>query len=350
MLLQGDHCRIISPTVLNTLGWGIDINASYTQVLGGLVYNCGDETAYPSDMGGIIIASHTQSAGANGNKIVGTTIHTSDGPGVLVYAPSGVDYPLTGTVLGNLTIKNANVGAVANGSGITVVDLSTSGTKVDRVDIDNVEVDTVTTGHGIRVWGARNVNIDNYHIKSVDGAGIHLFNGTGAWAGINVGKGTIKSFGTHAVHAYGGTQLNVAGGYNLSNSTAVAFYAGFCLEAVTKFTIGQGIIDLDTTNGYGVYLTGATGHGHVSGATIANCLAGIYYDGTGDYINILGNDLSNSVTWPLYRGGTKTAVIQANNLGVPVPAYANNAAAVAAGLPISEQYRITGADTLAVVH
>jgi hypothetical protein len=47
MLIQGDQVQIIDPTLLNNLGWGIDINASYVSVSGGLIYNCGDETAWP---------------------------------------------------------------------------------------------------------------------------------------------------------------------------------------------------------------------------------------------------------------------------------------------------------------
>lgn len=349
MLLAGDHTQIINPNVRNCPGWGIDICASYVTVQGGYLYNCGDETAWPGDMGGIIIASHTQAAGAVGNKVTGTTINTSDGPGVIIYAPTGVDYALTDTVLDSLTIKNVNVDAAGDVAAVIVSDLSTSGTKIDRVNMNNLIVDTVTTGHGISVWGARNVNIDNYHIKGVPGAGLFFYTGTGAWEGINVGQGTIKSFGTHGIKAINGSKLTVAG-CNLSDSTAIEVYFGVLLEDVTQFNLERVIIDLDVTNGYGIYLTGATGNGLVSGANIANCLSGIYYDATGDYVNLLGNDLSDTVTTPLYRGGTHTTVLQANNLGVPVPDYANNAAAVAAGLPVNESYRITGADTLATVH
>jgi hypothetical protein len=350
MLLVGNYTKVINPTISGVKGWGIDIGASYVSVLGGHLYNCGDETSWPADMGGIIINSGTQTAGSTSNKVVGTTIDTSSGWGVLVYAPSGSDYPLTDTILDSLTIKNVNVdNSDANAGAIGVSDLTTSGTKLSRVNISNVVVDTVTVGHGIKVWGARNVNIDNYHVESVPGAGLHFYNGTGAWQGINVGRGTIKAFGTHGIYIYGGSKLNISD-CNIGGSTAVSAYYGIRLEGVTKFNITQGVIDLDVTNGYGVFLTGATGHGQVSGVNIANCLSGIYYNGTGDYIKILGNDLSGTVTTPLYRGGTKTAVVQAHNLGVPVPEHADNAAAVLAGLPVKEFYRITGTDHLGVVH
>ncbi|MBU4356627.1 MAG: right-handed parallel beta-helix repeat-containing protein [Proteobacteria bacterium] len=344
MLLQGDHCQIINPTVLNTLGWGIDINASYTQVLGGLVYNCGDFSKYATDCGGIIIASHTQAAGTVGNKIIGTTVDTSDCFGVLVYAPTSSDYSLTDTTLADLTIKNVNAASTdVNAGAIGIVDNSTSGTKVDRVQINNVIVDTTTVGHGISILGAKNINIDNYHIKSVAAKGIFIYPGVGNFEGINIGKGTIKTFGPHGIYATGGTKLNIEG-YNISGSTAVAAYQGILLTNVTKFNIGQGIIDLDTTNGYGIFLTGSTGHGNISGANIANCLSAIYYDGTGDYVTVNGNDLSDTNTNKVHLGGTRTNSRAYNNLGVELPTYADNAAALAGGLIAGDRYRTsTGA-------
>ena len=176
MLIPGDHCQVINPTILNTHGWGIDINASYVQVLGGFVYNCGDIAALGSaDCGGIIIASHTQSSGTHGNQIIGTTIDTSDCCGVLVMAPPAYNYALTDTTLADLTIKNVNAASTdVNAGALGIVDNSTSGTKVDRVQINNVLVDTTTVGHGISILGAKNINLGNYHIKSVASKGIFI--------------------------------------------------------------------------------------------------------------------------------------------------------------------------------
>lgn len=289
MLIQGDRVQITNPMVLNCAGWGIDLNCSFTTVLGGLIQGCGDTAAFPLDMGGIIIASHTQITGAVGNKVIGTTIDTSDGPGILVYAPTDIDYDLTDTVIQGVTIKNVCVDtADTNLCAIDVSDMSTSGTKLDRVTISGVIIDTTTVGHGIGVLGARNVNIDDYHIKSAAAKGIYLYSGTGAWEGITIGKGTIKGCGTDGIYAYNGSKLNIAG-YNISDSLAVAAYDGIRLEDVTKFNIGQGIIDLDVTNGYGIYLTRTTGLGIVSGANIINCLQEIYNDSTGNCIQIYGN-------------------------------------------------------------
>jgi hypothetical protein len=344
MLLQGDHCQIINPTVLNTLGWGIDINASYTQVAGGLVYNCGDFSKYATDCGGIIIASHTQAAGAVGNKIIGTTVDTSDCFGVLVYAPISSNYPLTDTTLADLTIKNVNTATTdINAGALGIVDNSTSGTKIDRVQVNNVVVDTTTVGHGITIFGGKNINIGNYHIKSVAAKGIFIYPGTGNFEGISIGKGTIKTFGTDGIYATGGSKLNIED-YNISGSTAVTAYNGIRLTNVAKFNIGQGFIDLNTTNGYGIYLTGSTGHGNISGANIANCLSAIYYDGTGDYVTVHGNDLSDTNTYKVYLGGTRTNSRAYNNLGVVLPTYADNTAAIAGGLIAGDRYRTsTGA-------
>ena len=339
MLIAGNNVQIINPTILNCLGWGIDINASYTQISGGLVYNCGDFSAHASDCGGIIIASHTQSAGTIGNKIVGTTVENSDCFGVLVYAPLSKDYALTDTILADLTIKNVNVAITdVNAGAIAIVDNSTSGTKLDRVQIDNVVVDTTTEGHGITVLGAKNVNISNYHIKSVADKGIFINPGTGNFEGISIGNGTIKTFRNHGIYATGGTKLNIAG-YNISGSTAVASYFGMLITNVTKFNIGQGIIDLDTTNGYGIFLTGSTGHGNISGANIAHCLSAIFYDGTGDYVTVNGNDLSDTNTNKVHLGGTRTNSRAYDNLGVGLPIYANNAAAITGGLIAGDRYR-----------
>ena len=344
MLIPGDHCQVINPTVRNTRGWGIDINASFTQVLGGLVYNCGDSSAYATDCGGIIIASHTQSSGTHGNQIIGTTIDTSDCSGVLVMAPPSYNYALTDTTLADLTIKNVNAASTdVNAGALGIVDNSLSGGKLDRVQINNVVIDTTTVGHGISILGAKNVNIGNYHIKSVADKGIFLYPGVGNFEGINIGKGTIKTFVTHGIYATGGTKLNIEG-YNISGSTSGVAYFGMLLTNVTKFNIGQGIIDLDTTKGYGIYLTGSSGHGNISGANIANCLSAIYYDATGDYVSVNGNHLSDNNTFKVHLGGTRTNSRAYNNLGVALPVYADNTAAIAGGLIAGDRYRTsTGA-------
>ena len=350
MLIPGDYVQIVNPNIRNVPGWGIDIIASHNTVIGGYLYNCGDETAFTGDMGGIIINSSTQSAGTIGNKINGTTIDTTDGIGVLVYAPETTDYTLTDTVLSNLIVKNTCVDAAGDVCGIIVRDNTTSGTKLRRVNIDNVIVNGVTTGHGIGIFGAKEVNIDNYHIEAVASKGILLYDGAvGTWDSINIGKGTIKNCGTDGIYAYHGTRLNIAD-YNISDSTAVAPYFGINLAAVTKFNIGQGIIDLDVTNGYGLYITTTSGHGAVKGANIANCLAGIYDDSTGGYITKTGNELSDTNTTALAETGTRTGCFSGMNIGVAMPEYVNNAAAVAGGKVAGEFYKITGADTLGVVH
>ena len=116
------------------------------------------------------------------------------------------------------------------------------------------------------------------------------------------------------------------------------------LTNVTKFNIGRGIIDLNTTNGYGIFLTGSTGHGNISGANIANCLSAIYYDGTGDYVTVNGNDLSDTNAYKVHLGGTRTNSRAYNNLGVGLPTYADNTAALAGGLIAGDRYRTsTGA-------
>jgi hypothetical protein len=345
MLIPGDHCQIINPTVLNTPSWGIDINASYVQVLGGMIYNCGNIAALGStDCGGIIIASHTQSSGTHGNQIIGTTVDTSDCFGILVMAPSTYNYALTDTILADLTIKNVNAASTdVNAGAIGIVDNSPSGTKVDRVQINNVIIDTTTVGHGISILGAKNINIGNYHIKSVAAKGILLYPGTGNFEGISISRGTIKTFGTDGIYATGGSKLNIED-YNISGSTAVVPYFGMLLTNVTKFNIGRGFIDLNTTNGYGIFLTGSTGHGNISGANIAHCLSGIYYNGTGDYVTISGNDLSDTNTSKVQLGGTRTNSRAYNNLGVVLPTYADNTAAIAGGLIAGDRYRTsTGA-------
>ena len=345
MLIPGDHCQVINPTVLNTPSWGIDINASHIQVLGGFVYNCGNIAALGgTDCGGIIIASHTQSSGTHGNKIIGTTVDTSDCCGVLVMAPPSSDYALTDTTLADLTIKNVNAASTdVNAGAIGIVDNSISGTKVERVQINNVIIDTTMVGHGISIFGAKNINIANYHIKSVAAKGILLYTGVGNFEGINIENGTIKTFGTDGIYAVGGSKLNIEG-YNISGSAAVTNYFGILMENVTKFNIGQGLISLGNTNAYGIFLTGSAGHGNISGANIANCLSAIYYNGTGDYVTVNGNNLSDNNTNKVYLGGTRANSRAYNNLGVGLPTYADNTAAIAGGLIAGDRYRTsTGA-------
>jgi hypothetical protein len=339
MLLQGDWCQIINPTVLNAQGWGIDINASYTQVEGGLIYNCGDVSKYGTDCGGIIIASHTQASGTIGNKITGTTVDTSDCFGVLVYAPIATDYALVDTTLANLTLKNVNAATTdINAGALAIVDNSTSATKLDRIQVNNVVIDTTAVGHGISIFGGKNITIGNYHIKSAAAKGIFIYPGTGNFDGISIGKGTIKTFGTDGIYASGGSKLNIED-YNISGSTAAVPYYGIYIANVNKFNVGRGFIDLNTTNGYGIFLTGSTGHGDISGANIANCLSAIYYNATGDYVTIHGNDLSVGNTYKINLGGTRTNSRAYNNLGLPLPAYADNAAAIAGGLVAGDRYR-----------
>ena len=116
------------------------------------------------------------------------------------------------------------------------------------------------------------------------------------------------------------------------------------MENVTKFNIGQGLISLGNTNAYGIFLTGSTGHGNISGANIANCLSAIYYNGTGDYVTVNGNNLSDNNTNKVYLGGTRANSRTYNNLGVGLPTYADNTAAIAGGLIAGDRYRTsTGA-------
>jgi len=344
MLLAGNYTKVVNPSIYNVAGWGIDINASYVSVLGGYLYNCGDETAWTGDMGGILIASHTQTTGAVGNKIVGVTIDTSDGPAILVYSPLGYDYALTDTIIDSILAKNICVDSVdVNLCAIDIVDNSTSGTKLDRVNINNVIIDTTTVGHGIGVLGARNVSIDNYHIKSAAARGIFIYSGTGNFEGINVGKGTIKNCGTDGIHATNGSKLDISG-YNISNSAAPGTYYGIYLANVTKFNIGSGVIDLDTTGAKaptGIYLTGTTGHGTISGAYIANTDVGVSYDATGNYVSIIGNEFSTSNTVKASILGTNTYCVLANNVGGDVVTPAVPASTVEARNTFTHPVRVT---------
>lgn len=61
---------------------------------------------------------------------------------------------------------------------------------------------------------------------------------------------------------------------------------------------------------------GATGKGIVSGANIANRLNAVYYDGTGDYVTVHGNALSDTNTDKVHLGGTRTNSRANNNFGM----------------------------------
>lgn len=355
MLIQGDRVSILNPTVLNCGGWGIDINASHVQVLGGLIFNCGDFSVWDKDCGGVLISSHTQAVGAVGNEIIGTTIDTSDCYGVVVLAPTGSDYVLTDTILSGLTIKNVNVASDdVNAGAISVVDDSTSGGKVVNTQIMGVVVDTTGIGHGITLLRTTRASINGYNINNPFDVGIYAYTDVTAYPGsantnLSIENGICRGYLSAAVKATNATDFQISG-YDFIKTNAAASVSGIRLENVIGFNIGKGIIGLDTTYGYGVYTTGSSGKGQISGAIIKNTLAALYYDATGDYVNITGNNLSTNNTAKLARSGTKTYVVQANNLGIPVPEYANNGAAVAGGLAIGEIYRITGTDPLAVVH
>lgn len=325
LLIQGDYCKITNNTIKNVNSWGIDLNCSRSTVQANIIYNCGNNANLGSqDCGGIVMSSHTQSGGMSGNKIIDNLIDTSTNAGITILAPSGSNYTLTDCEVRGNTVVNVNTSTTDSGAGaINVVDNSTSGSKVQNILVSNNIIKTTTVGHGISLIDGNWISINNNKIYSPNDKGIVVL-----------------------------TVAHVPGYIDIISNTLYGYNTiGILLASATNFKcIGNTLIRTSATAGKAIHIDSASGHGVVSDNLISYCLYGIYYSSSGDYVSITGNNLTDNVGTPLYRGGTKTAVIQKNNLGVPVPVYTNNAAAAAA-LPVGEFYR-TGSDPdqLCVVH
>jgi hypothetical protein len=167
---------------------------------------------------------------------------------------------------------------------------------------------------------------------------------------VNIGKGTIKGFGSHGINAGNGSELTIIG-FNISEAAAAAAYFGILLTGVQNFNIGPGIVRLDDTyDSYGVFLSGSTGHGRIAGVNISDCLSAIYDSSTGDYVIKTDNDVSDNNTYKISDLGTRANSRTFNNLGVAVPSHADNAAAVTAGMSVGEFYQLGATDHLGVVH
>ena len=313
MLIPGDRVAINMPTVRDCWGWGIDLNCSGTQIYGGLIKNCGNRLLGPGgeDCGGLCIIGHTHVNGTNFNKVVGVTVDGSTNAGVTVMAPSTYDYQMKGNVLLGLTIRNVCSNTTDAGlSALNIVDNSTSGTKLNNTQVIALTIDGTTTGHGIHIIKSVRTVITGYSIANVYGMGVLASN----FSILVVSGGSVSSFGGPAYKFINGSDLSFDS-FEVLKTTAIATVIGVLVENVTRFDIGSGFVTLDTTHGYGVFLTGTSGHGCVSRSVAKTCYCGIYDNSTGGYNRILDNDLSDGNTIPMSIVGTVTGYRVKGNIG-----------------------------------
>lgn len=358
MIVVGDDIRIHHNYITNALGWGIDIAGSYINVSNNNLTNVGDRVARGSDdVGGIVLNGDIFSGGTYGCVIDGNILNGVTTNGIAIYESSG--YPVVGTVISNNVLANVCSNPPGDEAAIIVIDENVAGGFVsDTVISDNTIYNSGK--HGIATWGTKHTAMTGNNINTVAGTGIQVFPiGVVSTYDVTITGNTVRNFTVFPVldtqkgiSIIGCEQVSLQGNI-ITNVPAApsSVYIGINIDdSVKNYSVVGNVISLENTYGWGIRVTNSAAHGVISGNTIANCNNAIYYNATGDYLNIVGNDLSNGNYTKINRTGTKTNVIQANNLGVPVPEYANNTAAVAAGLAIGEVYKITAADTLGVVH
>jgi hypothetical protein len=366
-IAQGDNILIKSNFISGSYSWGIDVSGNGINVEGNILRDTGDRVAleaanpgYGDDGGGIIVNGSFFTDGTRNNKVVDNDIDGSTDAGVLVITgPSNghPGYQTVGTIVSSNNIANTCSGGedIGNFGAISITDNS---------DSQNLLQDTTVSGntirtsgrHGIVSWNAFALSINNNNISGVSGHSVllgHIVSDT--TKDVTIANNTIRDFNDTAIKAYKVDKLIVSSNIIDRERASSSSYMGILVDSCTKYNVNGNNVYLDRTNGYGIFITNTSRSGVVANNSLANCGWGIYYDASGDYVNIIGNDLTIGAGTPdnvaaLHRGGTNAHVIQVSNFGVSVPDYANNAAAVAAGLPVGETYRITGADTLGVVH
>jgi hypothetical protein len=316
VLLSGFYSNVVNNFISDVNSWGIDINGSYNNVSGNHLYDCGDSVALSSEDGGsIVVASHTLSAGTSGNKIVNNTIDTSTTWGILLLAPSTYDYELHDTIVSGNHITNVNTAISGEAGAVAVIDESTSGGKLKNTSIVDNSIDSPGLYQGVRIQNISDLTISGNQITDTPGEGIYIFNSTFSSKRIIISGNTISRFKIRAISANAVEGLTISGN-NIGECLSVSSWYSILINGCDNYLIIGNRMDGDTSNGYGIFISGTSTQGVISGNTIRDFITAIYYSASGQALDIVGNDLARGNTNTHFLAGTYDTVRLWRNVGV----------------------------------
>lgn len=316
ILAFGDGINIHDNYISDVKGWGIDVSGSRIHITNNELRTVGDNAIHAGDTGGIILNGNFQAGGLFGTVISGNTIDGSTNNGITVLQ-SGT-YALVGTVISRNTVNNVCSAALSEAAAIQVFDdggaNSNTGTLIDGNTIYN------SGARGIQVRATTGTTISNNKVNTTGSRGIDAKEHAGTKIfNVVITGNTVKNvpYTSSSIVVIGAERVVVANNLITDPTGALsAPYAGIAIDTATfNYVIASNVVKLSTTNGYGIHLSGTCKWGEVNSNSISTCAFAIFYDSTGDYANIVGNNLSNGNTAALSRGGTNTNVYQKDNHG-----------------------------------
>lgn len=318
ILCFGDGVDIHDNYISNTLGWGIDIQGSYTNVHNNTLVNVSDRVAFGStDTGGIVLNCDVWSDGSYGNVISGNTLN--GGTNCSIFLSSSLDYPAVNNIVCDNVVNNGLSNATGDLAAIQAVDNGTGinfrGTVIEGNTVYNSGL------KGISTWATIGTKILGNTVDTTALTAIEVtVSGTSVAAqDADVSHNKVRKWASSSnALTLSGVQGLTAVGNNISDVAGVpsATYAGIAISgSTTNYIVASNVIDLETTHGNGVFITNSASHGMVKGNSIANCAVVLFYDSPSDYLTIEGNDLTNGNVAYFSIGGTHDNVFRKGNPG-----------------------------------
>lgn len=312
VLVFGDGNNIHDNHISRTLGWGIDLQGSNNSINHNTLTNAGNSNPpwpFGNDTGVIVLNGDQWADGNDGNRIDSNTIEGSTNVGIQISASKNfrvVGTEITGNIINNVLSSASGVSAA--------IDVQDNG-KGGSISKTIINANTIyNSGQmGIQTWGTRSTVISNNKINKTGNIGIEATSHAGIGTeDVTIMGNVIKMFSQSGISVTGVKQATITNNIVTDVSGAPSeLYIGMKIGADTKdYTVTGNTIALEPTHGYGFFITHTASHGTVSGNRVSTCRVALYYDSTGDYLNIVNNDFSNGNSTVVSIAGTRTNVFQ----------------------------------------